>query len=142
MGKLRFFKIVWVVLKYRLDRLIPSSNIPVWLWVLLAPIKLIRTKKTPAAALRIAFEELGPVFVKFGQVLSTRRDLFEGDVADELQKLQDQVPPFPGEQAQKLIEESLEAPIEELFDDFNLTPLASASVAQVHPRPLKAAKTS
>lgn len=137
MAKLRLFKIVWVVLKYRLDRLIPSAKLPLWAKLLLLPAKLIPGKNGPSASLRLAFEELGPVFVKFGQVLSTRRDLFEPEVSDELQKLQDQVPPFSGVDAQQLIEESLEAPINELFDDFDSNALASASVAQVHTAKLK-----
>ncbi|MFT4677144.1 MAG: ubiquinone biosynthesis protein [Patiriisocius sp.] len=138
MGRLRFFKILLVAIKYRLDRLIPPQRLPLWARVLLAPLKLVPApKSSPAAAIRLTFEELGPVFVKFGQILSTRRDLFEGDVADELQKLQDQVPPFPGDEARTLIEASLEAPITELFDDFDETPLASASVAQVHTAKLK-----
>ena len=137
MGRFRLLKILRVILKYRLDRLIPKQAIPWWAKVLLAPAAVIRTKHSASASLRLAFEELGPVFVKFGQVLSTRRDLFEGEVADELQKLQDQVPPFPGEDAQRLIEEALEAPIDELFDEFDQTALASASVAQVHTAKLK-----
>ena len=138
MGRLRFLKILLVTIKYRLDRLIPAQHLPFWARVLLAPLKLVPVpKSSPAAAIRLSFEELGPVFVKFGQILSTRRDLFEGDVADELQKLQDQVPPFPGDEARALIEASLEAPITELFDDFDETPLASASVAQVHTAKLK-----
>ncbi len=135
-GRFRLVKILWVILKYRLDRLLPKG-LPFWAKVLLLPAKLIRPKYSPATSLRLAFEDLGPVFVKFGQVLSTRRDLFEGDVANELQKLQDQVPPFPGEKAKKLIETSLESDIEALFDEFSVTPLASASVAQVHTAKLK-----
>jgi ubiquinone biosynthesis protein len=77
-------------------------------------------------------EDLGPIFVKFGQALSTRRDLLSDDVADELAKLQDQVPPFSGDQAKKTIEASLGGPIEEFFSHFDETPLASASIAQVH----------
>ena len=138
MGRLRFLRIILVACKYRLDRLLPKKHVPFWARVLLAPLKLIpKPEADPAAAIRLTFEELGPVFVKFGQILSTRRDLFEGDVADELQKLQDQVPPFPGDQARALIEASLEAPIDELFDDFDEVPLASASVAQVHTGKLK-----
>ncbi|MFT5561557.1 MAG: ubiquinone biosynthesis protein [Candidatus Azotimanducaceae bacterium] len=137
-GRLRFLRIILVACKYRLDRLLPKEHIPFWARVLLAPLKLVpKPKADSAAAIRLTFEELGPVFVKFGQILSTRRDLFEGDVADELQKLQDQVPPFPGDQARALIEASLDAPIDELFDDFDEVPLASASVAQVHTGKLK-----
>jgi ubiquinone biosynthesis protein len=82
--------------------------------------------------IRKALEDLGPVFVKFGQVLSTRRDLLPEDLADELAKLQDDVPPFCGEEARKIIEKSLEKPVSELFKTFDETPLASASIAQVH----------
>ena len=80
----------------------------------------------------MALEALGPVFVKFGQMLSTRRDLLPDDLAEELKKLQDRVPPFSGPQAQSLIEEALGQPVSELFSEFEVEPMASASVAQVH----------
>ena len=82
--------------------------------------------------LRLALQELGPVFVKFGQTISTRRDLLPPDIAAELVKLQDQVPPFPGEMARQLVAEALGAPIERLFRRFDTEPLAAASIAQVH----------
>jgi len=82
--------------------------------------------------IRLSLEALGPIFVKFGQVLSTRRDLLPEDIADELAKLQDQVPPFSNEESRRLIEEALGQPIEEVFISFDATPIASASVAQVH----------
>lgn len=82
--------------------------------------------------IRLTLESLGPIFVKFGQVLSTRRDLLPQDIADELAKLQDQVPPFSNEESRRLIEEALGQPIEEVFISFDATPVASASVAQVH----------
>ena len=81
---------------------------------------------------RLALESLGPLFVKFGQVLSTRRDLLPPDYADELARLQDRVPPFPAAQARATIEACLGQPVEVLFAEFNDTPAASASIAQVH----------
>ena len=82
--------------------------------------------------IRLALEALGPIFVKFGQVLSTRRDLLPDDVSNELAKLQDQVPPFSNEQSKAIIEAALGQPIERTFSSFDATPVASASVAQVH----------
>src|SRR5690606_15604240 len=76
--------------------------------------------------------ELGPIFVKFGQALSVRRDLLPQDIGDELAKLQDQVPPFPSEQAIAIVERALGRPIAETFASFESTPLAAASIAQVH----------
>lgn len=82
--------------------------------------------------LRMALESLGPIFIKFGQLLSTRRDLVPPDIADELALLQDKVAPFPGEQALALIEQALGKPLDQVFKHINVAPLASASVAQVH----------
>ncbi len=82
--------------------------------------------------IRLTLEALGPIFVKFGQVLSTRRDLLPEDIANELAKLQDQVPPFSNAESRRLIEAALGEPIEKVFENFDATPIASASVAQVH----------
>lgn len=100
------------------------------------------TRKTPRGErLRLALEELGPVFVKLGQALSTRPDILPADIAIELAKLQDQVPPFPGELAKAEVERALGRTVEDLFAGFDLTPLASASVAQVHAARLKTPAT-
>ena len=87
---------------------------------------------THGVRIRYVLEDLGPIFVKFGQALSTRRDLFPEEIADELAKLQDQVPPFSGEEAKRQIEQALQKSVEEAFDEFSVEPMASASIAQVH----------
>ncbi|MBI4692667.1 MAG: ubiquinone biosynthesis regulatory protein kinase UbiB [Gammaproteobacteria bacterium] len=101
-----------------------------WNWVR-------RTYGRRADRLRAVLEELGPIYVKFGQVLSTRRDLLPDDIAEEFSKLQDHVPPFPGEQARRIVERAFGVPITEIFSAFDETPLASASIAQVHAAKLK-----
>ncbi len=132
---LRLLRIVWVVTRYRLDTLIPLERLPLLLRLAfrLSPLRLVPTgSHSRGLRLRLALEALGPIFVKFGQMLSTRRDLLPPDIADELKRLQDQVPPFPGDQARALIEEELERPIDTAFAAFDTNPMASASVAQVH----------
>lgn len=131
---LRLLKIVRTIGKYRLDKFLPgNTRLPFFLRTLLLPFKAGPASKYPEAVnLRMALEELGPIFIKFGQLLSTRRDLFEDDVSDELQKLQDQVPPFEGALAKKIAQASLGSSLDELFLSFDEVPLASASVAQVH----------
>jgi len=125
-------KILLTVLRHRLDENVGRVAGHHW-WYRISPLRLLPTPAKPdAVRLREAMENLGPIFVKFGQILSTRRDLLPEDYADELAKLQDQVPPFPGSKAVARIEESLGAPIDTLFASFELEPLASASLAQVH----------
>jgi ubiquinone biosynthesis protein len=128
-------RIAVVLLRYRLDEVVDATH-------LFRPLKFVRpflgkpvTDVRPlsrGARLRLALNELGPIFVKAGQVLSTRRDLIPGDVADELSLLQDQVPPFPGEEARAIVQRELKQPIEQLYANFDNVPLASASIAQVH----------
>jgi len=131
----RLFRIAWVFCRYRLDTFLPLSELPAPLKVffLLAPWHLFpKPKLDRGDRLRLALEELGPVFVKFGQILSTRRDLLPDDMAESLKNLQDRVPPFPSDMAREIIESSLGAPVAELFREFTADPIASASVAQVH----------
>lgn len=135
MNFLRLFKIIWVVSKYRLDVFIPLHLLPWWLKVLLFfnPMKLFpQTQKPKELRLRLALESLGPLFIKFGQILSTRRDLLSESLADELKLLQDKVAPFDGAIAKQIVEQQLETKIENVFSNFELKALASASVAQVH----------
>ncbi len=133
---LRFFRlitIIYVVLRFGLDEFILAHKSTRWL---LLPLKLIlftrNTSAPRAVRLRMALESLGPIFVKFGQMLSTRRDLMPADIAEELAKLQDRVPPFPSEQAVVLLEQVYGKKLLEVFKSFDVTPIASASVAQVH----------
>jgi len=131
----RLLRIGFILSKYRLDEYFQFAPLPAPLrWLMrMAPWRLFPSHgRSRGERLRLALEELGPVFVKFGQMLSTRRDLLPDDIANELQRLQDQVPPFPGEQATQLIEKALGQPVSQLFATFNTTPMASASVAQVH----------
>ena len=111
------FKYLWLVNSFRI--LFPT------LW-------FRNTKLSRGERIRKTFEELGPIFVKLGQTISTRKDLLPDDIAEELVKLQDKVPPFPGEEAKKIIEVALDNKIENIFTDFEIEALASASVAQVH----------
>ena len=134
-GALRATKIGRVLLRYRLDDLLDDT--PAERWLKLARPFVPRASAAIAAQsrgarLRLALQELGPIFVKFGQILSTRRDLVPPDVADELSQLQDRVKPFDGEAARAIVEHALGLPISEAFESFDTTPLASASIAQVH----------
>ena len=128
----RMAKILLTVLRHRLDRNIGRVAGHHW-WYRLSPLRLLPAPEKPdAVRLREAMENLGPIFIKFGQILSTRRDLLSPDYAEELAKLQDQVPPFSSATAIATIEESLGGPIDALFAQFEPTPFASASLAQVH----------
>ncbi|WP_250461770.1 ubiquinone biosynthesis regulatory protein kinase UbiB [Microbulbifer litoralis] len=129
----RSFTIARVFLRYRLDSLVPAERRPLWLRGLLLPLKILpQPKMGRGERLRRALEKLGPIFVKFGQLLSTRPDLLPPDMVRELDRLQDNVPPFPSDDCIALVERALGAPVDELFAEFSREPLASASVAQVH----------
>ena len=125
--------IVWVALRYGLDELVLTSFQHPGLRLAARIASIGRDLSAPRGQrLREALQKLGPIFVKFGQVLSTRRDLLPPDIADELARLQDRVPPFPGEVAIATIERSFRKPLDELFTHFEAVPVASASIAQVH----------
>lgn len=125
--------IVWVVLRHGLDELVLSSFQHPGIRLLSRIVSLGRKLDAPRGQrLREALERLGPIFVKFGQVLSTRRDLMPPDIADELARLQDRVPAFPSEVAVATIERAYGRRLDEVFEDFEHTPVASASIAQVH----------
>jgi ubiquinone biosynthesis protein len=129
----RLVFIVFTVLRFGLDELALSGFRRRRIRLLVRLMTIGRRLHAPRGVrLRLALEQLGPIFVKFGQLLSTRRDLLPADVADELAKLQDRVPPFPAAQARRLIELAFGRPIEALFSSFEAEPVASASIAQVH----------
>ncbi|MDR9892485.1 ubiquinone biosynthesis regulatory protein kinase UbiB [Pseudenterobacter timonensis] len=137
----RLYFIIRTFLSYGLDELIPKMRItlPLRLWrqtLFWMPNR--HKERLLGERLRLALQELGPVWIKFGQMLSTRRDLFPPHIADELALLQDKVAPFDGERAKEQIERAMGGvPIETWFDDFDINPLASASIAQVHTARLK-----
>lgn len=135
----RLLTIQRVLVKYGLDDIIKETH-------LLRPLRFLfylfprrRDSSAPLGErIRLALEELGPIFVKFGQAISTRRDLLPPDIADELAKLQDAVPPFPAAQAIEIINGAYGEPVESVFERFDVEPLAAASIAQVHTAKLKA----
>ncbi len=131
---LRLLHIAWVLVRNGLDEVILATHLfrPVRFLRWLAPWHHFSRRTPRAVRIRRTLEDLGPIFVKFGQILSTRKDLLPDDIADELAKLQDRVTPFPGEQATSIIEQAHGRPVQETFSYFDATPLASASVAQVH----------
>lgn len=136
----RLYKILTVFRAYQLNELLPTNRFSKWLPILISCLFWIRPKakhEEIGERLRQALQELGPVWIKFGQMISTRRDVLSKDIADSLAKLQDQVDPFDGKVAKQLIEKALGQPIDHYFSDFDEQPLASASIAQVHTAILK-----
>ncbi|MDC0611190.1 ubiquinone biosynthesis regulatory protein kinase UbiB [Vibrio sp.] len=136
----RLYHIIRVQLEYGLDELLPDHQL------LKAPLLARKSvfwlknkypEKPLGERLRLALQELGPVWIKFGQMMSTRRDLFPPHIADQLALLQDNVAPFDGHLAKQHIEKALGGDVENWFDDFDIKPLASASIAQVHTAKLK-----
>lgn len=136
----RAFYIHWVLFRYGFESVVLSapsfkhfrclSALNPWNW-------WVNRRLSRGARIRLILESLGPIYVKFGQVMSTRRDLLPDDIGDELVKLQDCVPPFSSELAQKTLEKAYKKPLSDVFGSFDVTPLAAASVAQVHTATLK-----
>jgi ubiquinone biosynthesis protein len=124
-----------VLVRHGLDEVVLAIHLfrPIRFILYLLPWHWLRRNDVShGVRIRRALEDLGPIFVKFGQMLSTRRDLLPDEIADELSKLQDSVPPFPGVQARLIVEKAFGKPVEEVFKEFDENPMASASIAQVH----------
>ena len=141
---LRLFYIAYVFNKYNVTMLLVDLPLlkALKFTILFNPFYWFhRHKYDRGTRLRLALETLGPIFIKFGQALSTRRDLLSHDLADELAKLQDKVPPFASDYALAVIEKSLNQKVEQVFAEFDDKPLASASIAQVHQAKLKTGET-
>ena len=137
---MRLIHINWVMMFHGLDEIVLKTHLfrPIRYLAFFSPTYWLRKpKESRAVRIRRTLEDLGPIYVKFGQTLSTRKDLLPEDIAEELVKLQDRVPPFSAETARAIIEEQLGQTVEEAFDEFDPQPLASASVAQVHTAKLK-----
>jgi ubiquinone biosynthesis protein len=136
----RIIAIQRVLIRHGLDEIIFATHLfrPIRFVFYLLPWNWFRRVQGPRAErLRQVLEELGPIYVKFGQIMSTRRDLLPEDIAEEFARLQDRVPPFPGSVARSIIEKAYEKDLDDVFLEFDETPLASASVAQVHAAKLK-----
>ena len=137
---LRLAYINVVLVRHGLDEIVLNTHLlrPVRFLLYLLPWNWVRGTQPPRAVrLRRTLEDLGPIFIKFGQIISTRRDLLPEDIADEFASLQDRVPPFPGEAAAGIVRDAIGRPVEEIFSEFTREPLASASIAQVHAARLK-----
>ena len=137
---IRLIRINYVLMRHGLDDIIFTTHLfrPFRFLIYFFPWNWYRRNRGPRGErIRKALEDLGPVFIKFGQMLSTRRDLLADDIADDLEMLQDAVPPFSGEAAQAIIEKAFGQSVGDLFAEFDVIPLASASVAQVHAAKLK-----
>ena len=140
---LRVLQIIYLFMKYDVDKmLVDSEFVKNKSYFYFLPWNWFRTQKVKNGPqkIRLMFEELGPIFVKLGQVISTRKDLLSSEIADELSKLQDHVKPFSTELSQQIIESELNIKLSEIFANFDKTPLASASIAQVHSAKLKDGK--
>jgi len=137
----RMLEIQRALTRHRLDDFVRATHLyrPLRFLYFLSPWTWFQRSLgiTRGERLRLALQELGPIFVKFGQALSTRRDLLPPDIADELAKLQDRVPPFGGAIAVAMIERALGSPLDQIFGSFDAAPLAAASIAQVHAATLK-----
>ncbi|MDZ7748199.1 MAG: ubiquinone biosynthesis regulatory protein kinase UbiB [Halofilum sp. (in: g-proteobacteria)] len=134
---LRLVHIQWILLRHGLDEIIWATQVfrPIRFLYYLTPgawLRLASRRRPRGERIRGALEDLGPIFVKFGQMLSTRRDLLPDDIAVELARLQDHVPPFPSAEARAMVERTLGQPVARLFTRFDADPMASASIAQVH----------
>ncbi|MDY6979891.1 MAG: AarF/UbiB family protein, partial [Pseudomonadota bacterium] len=130
----RLFYISFVLMRHGLDGLVLHTPLfrPFRILKIFMPWLWLARKQPRGERVRLALEDLGPIFIKFGQILSTRRDLLPDDIADELTRLQDRVPPFSDQLARQIIERELGEPIDAIFAQFDATPFASASIAQVH----------
>ena len=131
----RLVHINYVLVRHGLDEIILATHLfrPFRILYYIAPWNWVPRKRGPRGVrIRKTLEELGPIYVKFGQILSTRQDLLPDDIAEELERLQDRVPAFPGSQARELIETAYGKPIDSVFRNFQEVPLAAASIAQVH----------
>jgi ubiquinone biosynthesis protein len=140
----RLLQIQRVLVRHRLDEIIVATHLfrPLRFAFYLSPSTWFRreARRSRGERLRLALEELGPIFMKFGQTLSTRRDLLPRDIADELEKLQDRVPPFSNAAARAIVEAAYERPATDVFARFDEAPLAAATIAQVHGAQLKDGK--